>query len=481
MKNFLHFLLIPCIAIAITASKPDKNYYNETYRPQFHFTPESNFTGEPSGLIYLDSTYHMFYQYNPKGNEQEYLTWGHAISTDLIHWEHLPVALSPDEGSDDKELCTIYPGSVIVDEKNHLGKQQNDNQTLIAFYTSKYCGQRIAYSNDKGKTWKKFEDNPVIPYVKDEDARDPKVFWHQPSESYIMVLYRKTSDEDKSKGVSIFTSHDLLNWEYKSHIYGFNERPDLVPMHVSNRPEENKWVLFDGDGSYLIGNFDGETFTPESAKMKSDFGRNYYATHIWNNMPEDDSRTIQIAWMRGGKFPDMPFNGQMTFPSELTLTRYNSGYILTRNPIQEVEQLHGKHYNWEGKNLIPGINQNIVKSVKSDCLHIVGEFDLKSCSNFGFYVRTSKKSTGTEIIYDVKRGTLSVMGISAPLEPIDNKIMLEILIDRVSIEVYANNGQIVLTNNFTPEKGAEGLTLFSSGGEVIVDKLDIYKMNSAWR
>ena len=481
MRNLANIFLLLCISIIFSASKSDKNIYNEQYRPQFHFSPEKNFQGEPGGLVYFDGTYHLFYLYNPQGNEQEYLHWGHAVSTDLVHWENLPIALSPDDNSEDKDFCTLYPGSVIVDELNHLGKQQNDIKTLVAFYTSKYCGQRIAFSTDKGNSWIRYDGNPVIAFDKNDDARDPKVFWHEASQSYIMILYRKTSEDDKSKGVSFFTSKNLVDWEYKSHIYGFNERPDLFPMQVSNRPEETKWVLFDGDGSYLVGNFDGENFSPESAKMLSDYGSNYYASHTWSNIPEKDGRVVQIAWMQGGKYPQSPFNGQMTFPNELTLTKFNFGYKLTRKPIKEAELLHGKHYKWENKNLIPGINQNIVKKVKGDCLHIIGEFDLKSCSNFGFFIRNSRKTTGTEILYDVKRGTLSVMGVSAPLEPVGNKITLEILIDRASIEVFANNGQTVLTNSFTPEKGAEGLLLFCSGGEILVDRLDIYKMNSIWK
>lgn len=481
MKNALISLFALASVFLLTGSKPDKNYYNELYRPQFHFTPEENWHNDPNGLVYYDGEYHLFYQYNPKGKEWGYMHWGHAISTDLIHWEHMPIALYPDENSEDKEYCTAFSGSAIVDHNNLLGKQQGDVKTLVIFYTSQHCGQRIAYSTDRGRTWEKYEGNPIISYDETDDARDPKVIWHEPTQKYVMVMYRKTSEEERSKGVSFYTSENLVDWEYKSHIFGFYECPDLIPMQVTNRPEETKWVLFDGDGSYLIGNFDGEEFSPETAKMKSDFGKNYYATQTWSNIPEEDGRVIQIAWMRGGNFPDMPFNGQMTFPTELELTKFNFGYKLTRKPISEIEQLHGRNYSWEKEKLIPGINQNIVKRVSGDCLHIIGEFDLKTCNNFGFYIRHSKKKTGTELLYDVKRGTLSVLGTAAPLQPIDNKITLEILIDRASIEVFANGGQVAVSNNFTPEKGAEDLVLFSSGGEVIVEKLDIFRVDSAWR
>jgi sucrose-6-phosphate hydrolase SacC (GH32 family) len=458
----------------------DKEKYDELYRPQFHFTPEKNWHNDPNGLVYYNGEYHMFYQYNPKGLEWGYMHWGHAVSKDLIHWEHLPIALYPDENSEDKENCTAFSGSAIVDDNNLLSKQKGEDKTLIAFYTSKNCGQRIAYSTDGGRTWEKYEENPIIPFDEKDDARDPKVFWHEESQKWIMVLYRKSSEEEKSKGVSIYNSENLIDWQWKSHIPGFYECPDLVKLQVTNRPDEFKWILFDGDGSYLIGAFDGETFTPESSKIKSDFGRNYYATQTWSNIPDEDGRTIQIAWMRGGEFPDMPFNGQMSFPCEISLTKFSFGYKLVRKPVKEIELLHGKHQGWENKVLIPGINDNKTKSVKGDCLHIIADFDLKTSDNFGFVVRYSKKTAGTEIMYNVKRGVLTVLNTTIPVVPVDNKISLEILMDRSSIEIFANGGQSVVSNCFTPSEGAENVILFTNGGELGIDKLDVYEMKSIW-
>ncbi|MEZ5105498.1 MAG: glycoside hydrolase family 32 protein [Draconibacterium sp.] len=480
MKFLSTTLLAVTVLFMLIGFKPEKKYYDELYRPQFHFTPEKNWHNDPNGLVYYDGEYHMFYQYNPKGNEWGYMHWGHAVSKDLVHWEHLPIALYPDDNSEDKVNCTAFSGSAIVDENNLLEKQQGDVKTLIAFYTSQNCGQRIAYSTDKGRTWEKYEGNPIIPYDEKDDARDPKVFWHNESQKWVMVLYRKTSEDDKSKGVSIYNSDNLIDWQWKSHVPGFFECPDLIQLKVTNRPDELKWVLFDGDGSYLIGAFDGEIFTPESAKISSDFGKNYYATQTWSNIPKEDGRTLQIAWMRGGKFPQMPFNGQMSFPCELSLTKFNFGYKLVRKPVKEIEQLHGKHYKWDNKNLIPGINKNIVKGVKGDCLHIIGEFDLKTSESFGFMVRQNKKNQGAEILYNRKRGTLSVLNSTVPVVPVDNKISLEILLDRASIEIFINGGQAVISNCFTPEEDADDLVLTTSGGELMVDKLDIYKMESAW-
>jgi len=295
-----------------------------------------------------------------------------------------------------------------------------------------------------------------------------------------MVLYRKPEDKESSKGVSIYTSKNLTEWTFKNHIPGFFECPDLVELSVNRRSDDKKWVLFDGDGSYVIGAFDGEKFTPETKKMKSDFGANYYATQTWSNIPDTDGRCIQIAWMRGGEFPGMPFKGQMTFPCELSLKKYSEGIRLVRKPVKEIEQLHLKGEVWENKNLIPGINKNIVKGVKGDCLHIIGSFEVKTADSFGFVVRLDKKNNGTEINYDTKSKTLSCLGKSAVIEPVDGVIKLEILLDRSSLEIFANDGKTVLSSCFTPNEDGEGIYLFNTGGELLVQKLEIYPLKSIW-
>jgi len=227
MRYLLLILTLFSYAFTIAQVKTDKKYYEEKYRPQFHFTPEKNWMNDPNGLVYYGGEYHLFYQYNPNGKEWGYMHWGHAVSKDLIRWEHLPIAITPDEDSKDKNHATAFSGCAIVDEKNTAGLQQGDEKTLLIFYTSFECGQRLAYSNDKGRTWKKYDKNPLIPFEKD-DARDPKVFFHQPSGNWVMVLYRKPEGDEAKQGISIFTSKNLINWELQSHITGFYECPDLV-------------------------------------------------------------------------------------------------------------------------------------------------------------------------------------------------------------------------------------------------------------
>ncbi|HKJ41058.1 MAG TPA: glycoside hydrolase family 32 protein [Sunxiuqinia sp.] len=480
MKSSRNLLILFSLFLILIAAKSDKHPNNEEYRPQFHFTPEKNWMNDPNGLVYLDGEYHLFYQHNPKGNEWGYMNWGHAISTDLIHWKHMPVAITADNNSEDKEYCTAWSGSAIVDHKNVLGLQKGDTPTIVLFYTSHGCGQRIAYSTDKGRSWQKYTGNPVIPFDEKDDARDPKVFWYGPGQEYIMLLWRMPEGQKSAQGFSIYSSDNLVDWHFESHLAGFYECPDMVELPVNRHPDDTRWVVFDGDGSYMMGTFDGKHFTPQTPKFPGDYGANYYATQTFSNISSSDGRTIQMAWMRGGKYPNMPFNGQMNFPCELSLKTYTEGIRLTRTPVKEIALLREKPDSWENKNLIPGLNKNLVKGVKGDCLDIKGIFTLKSVNNFGFVVRHSKKDDGVQIQYDAKRNILSCMGKGVILTPEDGKIQLEILLDRTSIEIFGNNGKVVMSFCYTAKPDADRLVLFNTGGELLVDKLDIYPLKSMY-
>ncbi len=480
MKNIYRISLLIFISSLLISSKPKREFNNEVYRPQIHFSPEKYWMNDPNGLVYYDGEYHLFFQHNPTGIEWGNMHWGHAVSKDLLHWEYLPLAIFPENKPDDSEAGTAWSGCALVDQQNLLGFQTDSVKTLLAFYTCHQRGQYLAYSTDKGRNWKMYAKNPLIAFDEKDDARDPKVFWYEPSKNYVMVLYRKPEGKENAKGISFYTSKDLLNWEYKSHIPGFYECPDLVELPVNRRPGEKKWVLFDGDGSYLIGNFDGEKFMPESPKMKSDWGKNYYATQTWSNIPANDGRTIQIAWMRNGEFPGMPFNGQMSFPCELSLEKQKDGICLVRTPIKEINQLHVKQDSWIQKNIIPGLNKNLVSRIKGDCLHIKGIFDVKTADNFGFLFRNDKNNQGAELSYNTKNKIISCIGQQATVEPVEGKLQIEVILDRSSIEVFVNGGKVVISNCFTPVQDAESLLLFTSGGELLIDQLDIFTLQSVW-
>lgn len=474
MRHLL--FLIPALLL-LTAAKPDKNYYNEKYRPQFHFSPEKNWMNDPNGLVFYDGEYHLFYQYNPFGKEWGYMHWGHAVSKDLVRWEHLPIAITPDESSTDKSRCTAFSGCAIVDENNVTGFRKGENKTLIIFYTSQDCGQRMAYSNDKGRTWVKYDKNPILPFAND-DARDPKVFFHQPSGKWVMVLYRRPGNDEAKQGISIYNSSNLTDWEYQSHVEGFYECPDLFELPLNDNKSEKKWVLQGADGSYYVGSFDGKTFSPETPMKKMDNGANFYAAQTWSNHPE--GKVVQIAWMKGGDYPDMPYNGQMNFPTELTLRSTANGPVLLRNPVGTIATLYDQSIKRSDKNYIPGLKYNLLGALKGDAFHIKAIFEIKSSDNFGFLIRSGKDAAGTEVRYETSKKMLYANGLKMNIEPIDGKIEMEILIDRSTIEIFCNGGENVLSTYFQPEAGNDDLVLFTQGGELLVKDLTVSKIRSAW-
>ena len=479
MKHLIFAFLALVLSLKGYSKKNDHKYYDEKFRPQYHFTPEKNWMNDPNGLVYYAGEYHLFYQYNPLGKEWGFMHWGHAVSKDLIHWTHLPIAIDPDDNSKDKSHGTAWSGSAIVDENNAAGLQQGNEKTLLIFYTSWECGQRLAYSNDKGRTWHKYANNPIIPVAKD-DARDPKVFYHRPSGNYVMVLYRKPDNVEKLKGTSFYTSKDLIHWELQSHLVGFYECPDLIQLPLEGRKDIQKWVLLNGNGDYKVGEFDGKSFTPETVAKVLDHGKNFYATQTWSNHPQ--GKVVQLAWMRGGEYPDMPFNGQMTFPCELSLRTTSTGLTLCRNPIDAIASLHlrDKELIKKNKNIIPGIKGNILSGISGDALHVKGKFDPKTSDGFGFIVRNGKKEIGTEIRYDTNKKLLECLGGKAIVGTKDGFIQFEILIDRASIELFVNNGEVVFSSCFNPTENDEDLTFWTQGGEVLVDQIEAYVLKSAW-
>ncbi|GAA2321203.1 hypothetical protein GCM10010234_78840 [Streptomyces hawaiiensis] len=246
--------------------------YTETYRPQFHFTPQKNWMNDPNGLVYYKGEYHLFYQYNPNGNSWGDMSWGHAVSKDLVHWEELPLALS----HDDEEM--VFSGGAVVDWNNTSGFGTKENPPMVAIYTSAYRhggkqAQSLAYSTDRGRTWTKYQGNPVID-VGSDNFRDPKVQWYAPTKSWLMTV--SLSAEHK---VRFYSSKNLKNWELQSEFGpagatgGVWECPDLFPLAVDGDPKKTKWVLVvnlnpggiagGSAAQYFVGDFDGKKFTPE--------------------------------------------------------------------------------------------------------------------------------------------------------------------------------------------------------------------------
>jgi sucrose-6-phosphate hydrolase SacC (GH32 family) len=445
-------------------------YYGEELRPQFHFTAQKHWINDPNGLFCYQGVYHLCFQHQPPGRPGAYKDWGHAISTDLIHWRQLPSALTPH-----KTWGGCWSGSAVVDWQNTTGFQTGDDKPIVAILTNggepgqgPPCAQCIAFSTDAGKTFTYYEHNPVLGNIVGCN-RDPKVIWHAPTKQWIMALYLDGND------YALFASPDLKKWERLCvlNLPGVSECPDLFPLSVDDDRAKTKWVFWGANGNYLIGSFDGRGFKRESDLLRADFGANFYAAQTWSDIPPADGRRIQIAWMAGGNYPGMPFTQQLSFPTEVTLRTTSDGLRMCRVPVREIAKLHRQEHVWTNVVLKPG--DNLFTGLKGDLFDIRAEFELGDAKSLGLKVR------GEPVQYDVAAKTLSCLGRSAPFNPENGRIKLRILADRTSLEIFGNDGSVVLTSCFLPSSKNESLETFTQGGNVKVISAAVYPMKSIWR
>ena len=340
-------------------------YYQEQHRLQFHFSPDSMWMNDPNGMVYYDGEYHLFYQYYPDSTVWGPMHWGHAISRDLVHWEHLPIALYPDS------LGLIFSGSVVVDWENTSGFGRGEAPPLVAIFThhlmagekagrNDFQYQSVAYSLDRGRSWTMYEGNPVIPNPGIRDFRDPKVAWHASSQRWMMIF--AAGDH-----VKIYSSPNLKDWRHESDFGkemgahgGVWECPDLFQMAVDGDTAEQKWVMLvsinpgapnGGSGTqYFIGDFDGNTFTLTEGDGQEvywlDYGRDNYAGVTWSDIPEEDGRRLFMGWMSNWDYArDVPterWRSSMTVARRLDLKRTTQGLRLASIPVKELDGIKGE-------------------------------------------------------------------------------------------------------------------------------------------
>ena len=431
--------------------------YKETNRPQFHFTSRRGWNNDPNGLVYFNGEYHLYYQHNPYERNWGNMHWGHAVSKDLIHWKELNDALFPDK------FGTMFSGSAIIDKNNTSGWGEN---VLVAAYTAagKSQTQCIAYSIDNGRTFKKYDGNPVINSKEKWDnihTRDPKVFWYEQNNEWVMVLF-------EANGHSIYTSKNLKEWTYESHVTGFWECPELFELPVDGKTDNTKWVLYGASGTYMIGSFDGREFIPEGGKYRTTYG-NQYAAQTYNNIP--GGRRIQIGW--GTIEQDgMPFNQMMMFPTELSLRTTNEGVRLFSNPVEEVNKLHRKEYSWENLTLKEA-NEKL-KEVKSDLLHLKLKVNIPK----GIWYNLNYKGNSI-VTFDGNHDLMNTYQYIQDFPGIYD-FEVEVLIDRTSVEVFFDNGKMVTVTPLKKPETDEGLVLESAENELIIHSLKVYELNSIW-
>lgn len=500
MKIIAIFLLLSFVSCSKGYDKADNSQAltEVDYRPAYHFTPEANWMNDPNGMVYYDGEYHLFYQYYPEGNTWGPMHWGHAVSTDLVSWEHLPIALYPDD------LGYIFSGSAVVDKNNTSGLKSGDEDVMVAIFThhsmdKEKAGthdhqyQSIAYSNDKGRTWVKYKNNPVL--ANDEkihDFRDPKVMWHEASQRWIMTLAA-------GQRIKFYTSPNLIDWTFASDFGmelgahgGVWECPDLIPMQVEGS-ELEKWVLLvsinpggPNGGSatqYFVGDFDGKTFTTAQTDTRwVDLGTDNYAGVTWSNAP--DGRHLFMGWMSNWMYaqevPTTTWRSAMTLPREFALKSTNvGGYLLTNYPTQELVGLDSV--------IIYAIvkPENTVKIVNSEDLanaqfHLSTTIDMSESSALSLVY--GNDSSNVTIAYDATKGRFTVdrsrsgydfkavnnnIMEAAYVLPENKQLTIDVWVDKTSVELFVNQGECVMTFLFFSEKSYDNLDLSVDGDNAI--------------
>ncbi|WP_024872998.1 glycoside hydrolase family 32 protein [Tolumonas lignilytica] len=475
------------------------------YRPLVHFTPPYGWLNDPNGLVYKDGEYHLFYQFHPFDSVWGPMHWGHAVSTDLLSWTHLPIALAPDK------LGVCFSGTAVVDRSNHSGFFAG-TEGLLAYYTITgdnapfNQSQGLAYSHDNGRHWTKYAGNPVVANPGLEDFRDPKVFWHELSQAWIMLV-------TTGQQIAIYRSSDAISWQFSSFFgenYGAHDErawecPDLFEINIRDS-QETRWVLIvgvqrgayaGGSGTqYFIGHFDGEKFIPENPPetvLWLDYGRDFYATQTWSDIPTADGRRIAISWMScwpyANQIPTQSWRSAMTMPQELSLKKTTDGLRLChafirelnercRNPVLVVDKALDRSgmafvFDWSAANRL--------------------QFSLELADNSSLFLQPFSDLTFT---FTVLQGRLTLrcqrlgqIGVAEYDEhfPHDFSIALgdnrplniDLLLDRSSAELLLDDGQYSITNLvFSKEGPVQKCLAVLVSGEVAIRNFHRHELHN---
>lgn len=466
----------------------------EKFRPTYHFSPLYGWMNDPNGMVYKDGEYHLFYQHNPYGSKWGNMHWGHAISKDLINWEHRPDAITPDA------LGTIFSGSAVVDTDNTAGFGAG---AIVAIYTqnSDRQVQSIAYSTDNGRSFTKYENNPVLTSDA-RDFRDPKVFWHKETQRWIMLLA-------VGQEMQIFSSSNLKDWAFESSFGegqgahgGVWECPDLFELPVDGT-NEKKWVLlcnlnpggpFGGSATqYFVGTFNGKEFVNESpSKTKwMDWGKDHYATVTWSDAP--DNRRIAIAWMSNWQYandvPTSQYRSPNSVPRDLSLFTVDGETYLQSAPSPELLKLRDiskkRSFKVNGtrtiKDMIAGNEgaYEIELTIENQHADVIGfrlyndkgeEVDMQ------YYMKEKKFSMDRRKSGEVGFNENFPMLTWTTIESGKDELKLRLFVDKSSVEAFGDGGRFVMTNQVFPSEPYTHIDFYSKGGAYKVDSFVIYKL-----
>jgi fructan beta-fructosidase len=498
--------------------------YSEPYRPQFHFSPPAMWMNDPNGMVYFEGEYHLFYQYYPEDMVWGPMHWGHAVSIDLVHWQHLPIALKPDE------LGYIFSGSAVVDRNDSSGFGVDGKPPLVAIFTyhdperaeaggKDHEYQGIAYSTDRGRTWTKYGGNPVLPNTQRlQDFRDPKVFWHGDTQRWVMAL-------SATDHIQFWGSPDLKQWRHLSDFGqgwgahdGVWECPDLVEMPVEGGME-TRWVLIQnlnpggpqgGSGTqYFVGDFDGVRFTldddfvhtlQQEGAVWLDAGRDNYAGVTWSGVPAEDGRTLFIGWMGNWTYaqnvPTHPWRSAMTLPRQLVLTRTDAaGYRVHSRPVVELQALRTRTQVIEPVTIQADAEVTLLTDVPVMQSEWLLEFELPDSVSYelgvelgnelGERYRFGYDDTGQLYSDRTASGDFSFAaefpGVhrAARLSP-DRRVSLHLFIDAASVEAFADGGANVLTDTVFPTAPFTTVSVYAHGADLRLLQGRAWALKGIW-
>jgi fructan beta-fructosidase len=467
---------VPAVAGTV-AEHPEFPYpvtaYDEPYRGQFHFSSRGGWMNDINAPLYHDGTYHLFYQHNPHGLGWDTMHWGHATSTDLVRWTQKPIALEPGVHPGD-----LWSGGGVVDTGNVSGLGAGGKAPILVF--SGTNGVIVHYSTDGAQSFQTYDGGRKV-ITPAGTSRDPKVFWHAASNRWVMVVWSDAG----GNGVDLYTSTNLLDWTYRSRYAAdwLYECPDMFALAVDGDVAATRWVLTDASGEYVVGDFDGTTFSSAwSSPQRMDYGDTryggtFYAGLVFSNMP--DGRTVQMAWQPGNR--GSVWTGNATFPVELALRTFPEGVRLTRNPVAELASLRSQSSSWSDRTVTADPAGNPLAGVTDDAYELTAEFDVAGASASRFGLLLGVRANGTHqraVTYERAAQTLH----GAPLTPANGRIRVRVLVDRGQVEIFGNDGRLSVTDNvdFDPASSNQGMSVYAEDGSVRLVSLSFHRLASGW-
>ena len=453
-----------------------ESWYREAHRPRFHFTQAVGWNNDPNGMVHHDGTWHLFFQHNPVGLQWGNMTWGHATSTDLLHWEQQPNKLFP--GALARGAC--HSGGAVVDTRNTAGWGPN---TLVAFFTDNAAGEAAAYSTDGGETFTYYDGNPLISFDRrhsgrpSHKGRDPNVFWYAYDQHdsplddaakrlgghWVMAVY----DEDPRHGgrnIAFYTSTDMKAWTERSHLPGYYECPDLIELPLDGNPADTRWVVFAADARYAIGAFDGKTFTPAGKDKHQVHWGAYYASQTFDNAP--DGRRIQMGWVKVDA--PGPYNQHFSFPHELTLRTTREGIRMFAEPVAEIAKLRTATRRLGKTGLAAGRPATL--AVETDLLDVQLKAAVGDAGDILLDI------PGHAVRYNAAANRLE----NAELHPVDGVVTIRVLADRSLTEIIGNDGRVYISRAGDPNARGSRISVTAQGGDATLLSLEAHELKSIW-